>query len=164
MMQLGEHEGPVYLRTSPTFPVVDFVASSRHSQPRTSQGGIDCDGDEVVVQEWWNAKTGSHRPEVSSMAFMRVMHGLELIDNHGAWIDERKQVKIKLRFVCSGRAQAHAFVDRHSSRRTDGIGSFARAMELFDRCVDVECVNAMDWKGEWLTWRLEMLDLSLIHI
>ena len=144
--QHGEATGQVYFRTANGFPVVDFVTSLR--------GGVAQNEDRAVVQEWWNAKVGAAKPAVSSSAFMRLMKNLGLVDSSGVRTDANHHVRFKLTMLCSARKSAgFKFVDTHRNLRGDGIGNFEQANTLFDECIEVECIDALAWKGQWRMWR-----------
>jgi hypothetical protein len=141
--------GPVYLRTSAGFPVVDFATTS------TGRDGAH-GGGEVVVHEWWNAKVGGGRPEVGSSAFMRLLNDLGLVDSSGVWIGAERRVKFKLTMVCSSSKAATAKVrlkDSHRTVQKRGVGDFARAKVLFDEYVEATCVDVATWKGRWAELR-----------
>ena len=144
--QHGEATGQVYFRTANGFPVVDFVTSLR--------GGVAQNEDRAVVQERWNAKVGAAKPAVSSSAFMRLMKNLGLVNSSGVRIDANHHVRFKLTMLCSARKSAgFQFVDTHRNLRGEGIGNFEQANTLFDECIEVVCVDALAWKGQWRTWR-----------
>jgi len=144
--QHGDATGQVYFRTANGFPVVDFVTSVL--------GGVAQDSNRAIVQEWWNAKVGAAKPEVSSSAFMRLMKSLGLVDSNGLWIDANHHIKLKLKMLCSVRKSTGVkFVDTHRNLVGVGIGNFEQAKTLFSECMEVECVDALAWKGQWRTWR-----------
>jgi len=149
LMNASEHDddtGQVYFRTSNGFPVVDLVTSVRRGAPQDASG--------TIVQEWWNAKVGAAKPEVSSSAFMTLMHKLGLVDSSGLWIGPKSQIRFKLTMLCSVRTSTGVkFTDTHRKLVGKGIGNFEQAKALFDECMDVECVDAMAWKSQWRTWR-----------
>jgi len=145
MMQDGATPTPMYFCTSVGFPVVDFVASR-------SKG-------ETVAQEWWNAKVGPAKPVIGSSAFTKLMKNLQLIDSDGRWIEDRK-FKFKLKLVRNVRTaprESYVFRDMHRKLDGDGVGDYSRAKEIFYECVDVECIDAMDWKDSWCKWKLDHL-------
>lgn len=149
LMQQGEMSSPSYFCASRNFPVVDFIASPSHALPQNE--GVS------MRQEWWNAKVGPGQPELGSAAFVTLMRGLEMIDEEGHLTERWKQSKVKLRFICSANTpvdKGARFVDTHKTIKKKVLPHFEQAKQLFEQCVEVECVPSTRWMGEWRNWKL----------
>ena len=146
-MRQDKTSRPIYFSTSTNFPVVDFVTSSSSSS--VQDPGLN------VVQEWWNAKAGNSKVEVSSTAFVKLMRGLKLIDAEGMETSHFNNSIFKLRFICSsGRPQdaVPRFVDCHNEQNV--VPNFQKAKELYCKYVKVEIVNATELIEGWRAWKL----------